>query len=92
MFWCMEMDLFSLECNEASSSEFLGVYGFSMALGSSSFNVQGCVPVLLENYHGMSCTGSCWLWGGASFQSRCEDFWVSSCLIRFSGVWSSLMF
>ena len=37
------------ECNEVSSSEFLGVYGFSMALGSSSFNVQGCVPVLLEN-------------------------------------------
>ena len=37
------------ECNEVSSSEFLGVYGFSMALGSSSFNVQGYVPVLMKN-------------------------------------------
>ena len=92
MFWCIELDLVSLECNEVSSSEFLNVYGFSMALGSSSFNVQGCVPILLENYHGMSCTGSCWLWGGASFQCRCRDFGVSSCLLKFSGVWSSLMF
>ena len=21
---------------------------------------QGCVPVLLENLHGMSCSGTCW--------------------------------
>ena len=39
--------------------EFWGVYGFSMALGSPSFNVQGWVPVLLENYCGVSCTDSC---------------------------------
>ena len=31
-----------------STVEFWGVYGFSMALGSPHFNVQGCVPVLLE--------------------------------------------
>jgi len=30
----VELDLFSLECNEVSSSEFLGVYGFGMALGT----------------------------------------------------------
>ena len=48
-----------LECNDVSSSEFWGVYGFSMALGSPSFNVQGWVPVLLENYCGVFCTGSC---------------------------------
>ena len=34
---------------EVSSSEFWGVYGFDMALDSLSFNVQGCVSVLLEN-------------------------------------------
>ena len=27
-FWWVELDLFSLECNEVSSSEFWGVYGF----------------------------------------------------------------
>ena len=49
MFWWMELDLFSLECNKMSSSEFGVVYGFGMALGSPSFNVQGCVPVLLKS-------------------------------------------
>ena len=28
---------------------FGGVYGFGMALGSLSFNAQGCGPALLEN-------------------------------------------
>jgi len=49
LFWWMELDLFFLECNEVSSNEFWGVYGFGMALGSLSFNAQGCVPALLEN-------------------------------------------
>ena len=44
-----QVDLFSLECNEVSSSELLGVYVFGMTLGSLYFNAQGCVPVLLEN-------------------------------------------
>ena len=35
-------------------SEYWCVYVFCMALGSLSFNVQGCVPVLLENYHAVS--------------------------------------
>ena len=37
VFWWVELDLFSLECNEVSSSEFWGVYGFGMALDSLSF-------------------------------------------------------
>ena len=37
--WWVELELFSLECNEVSSSEFGVVYRFGMALGSSSFNV-----------------------------------------------------
>ena len=49
VFWKVELDLFSLECNEVSSSEFWGIYGFGMTLGSLSFNAQGCVPALLEN-------------------------------------------
>ena len=31
---------------------------------------QGCVPVLLENLHGISCSGTCWPLGGAWFQCR----------------------
>ena len=49
VFWWVELNLFSLEFNEVSNSEFWGVYGFGMALGSLSFNAQGCVPAWLEN-------------------------------------------
>ena len=49
MFWLVELDLFSLECNEVSSSEFWGVYVFGVTLGSLSFNAQDCVPAFLEN-------------------------------------------
>jgi len=45
----MELDLFSLECNEVSSSVFWGVYWFGMALGSLSFNAQDYILALLEN-------------------------------------------
>ena len=34
VFWWMELDLFSLQCNEVSSGEFLGAYVFGMNLGS----------------------------------------------------------
>ena len=49
MLCWVEVNLFSLECHEISSSEFWGVYGFDMALGSLSFYVQDCVSALLEN-------------------------------------------
>ena len=49
VFWWVELDLFSLECNEVSSSEFWGVYWFGVILGSLYFNTQGYVPALLEN-------------------------------------------
>ena len=49
MFWWVELDLFSLECNEVSSSEFLSVHGFGVTLDSLYFNAQGYVPTLLEN-------------------------------------------
>ena len=40
----MELDFFSLECSEVSSSEFWGIDGFGMALGSLSFNAQAVFP------------------------------------------------
>ena len=92
VFWLVDLDLFSLECNEGSSSEFWGVYGLDMALDSLFFNAQGHVPALLENYHGMSCSGTSWLLGGAWVQYRYGGFWMSSSLLMFPGVRSSLMF
>ena len=58
VFWWMELDLVSLKDSTVSSSEFLGVSGFGMALGSLSVNVQGYFPVFLEDKHGESCTGT----------------------------------
>ena len=48
-----------------------------MALGSLYIKAQGYVPVLLENWHGMSCSGTCWTLGGAWFQCRYGGFWTS---------------
>ena len=91
VFWCVELNLFSLESNEVSSSDF-GVsivwYGFGQSIFS---DIQGYTAILL-NYHGVSCTGTCWFLGGAWFQCTCGDFWVSSCLLMFPGVRSSLIF
>ena len=49
VFWCVELDLFSLEYNEVSSNEFRGVYGFGVTFGCLCINAQGYVPALLEN-------------------------------------------
>ena len=35
---------------------------------------QGCVPVLLENLRGMSCSGTCWPLGGLGFSVGMEAF------------------
>ena len=66
----MELDFFSLERNELSSNELLDVNGFGVTLGSLYNEAQGCVPLLLENLRGMSCSGTCWLLGGVWFQCR----------------------
>ena len=63
-----------------------------MTLGSLYIEAQGYVPALLENLHGMSCSGSCWLLGGAWFQCRCGAFLMSSYQLMFPGVRSSLVF
>ena len=71
-------DLFSLECKEVSSSEFLAIYGFGVTLGSLYIETQGYVPALLENLYGISCSGTCWLLGGALFQCMYGSFLMSS--------------
>ena len=69
-FLWVELDFFSLECNEVSSNELCDVSGFGVTLSCLYIEVQGCVPELLENLRGMSCSGTCWPSGGAWFQCR----------------------
>ena len=45
-----------------------------VTLGSLYIEAPGYVPVLLENLHGMSCSGTCWPLGGAWFQCRYGGF------------------
>ena len=68
------------------------VCGFVVTLGILYIEAQGYVPALLENLHGMSCSGICWLLGGAWFQCRYGGFWMSSYRLIFPGVRSSLVF
>ena len=43
--------------------------------GSLCIEAQGCVPMLLENLLGMSCSGARWPLDGAWFQCRYGGVW-----------------
>ena len=43
-------------------------------MGSLYIGAQGCVPVLLENLHDMSCSGTCGLWEVLGFSVGMEAF------------------
>ena len=60
-------------------------------MGSLCIKAQGYVPMLLENLCGMSCSGTRWLFGGASFECRYGGFWMISYQLMFSVVRSSLV-
>ena len=47
-----------------------------MTLGSLYIEAQGYVSALLENLCGMSCSGTCWLLGGAWFRCKYGGFWM----------------
>ena len=70
VFWWVELDFFSLECNEVPSNGFGDVSGLGVTLGSLYIEAQGYFPVLLENLHDTSCSGTFWPLGGAWFQCR----------------------
>ena len=65
---------------------------FGVNLGSLYIDAQGYVPALLATLHCMSCSGTCWLLGGAWFQCRYGCLWMSSYPLMFPGVRSSLVF
>ena len=60
-------------------------------MGSLCIEAQGCVPVLLENLHGMSCSGAFWPLGVLGFSVGMEAL-MSSHRLMFPGVRSSLVF
>ena len=63
-----------------------------VTLGSLYVDAQGCVPALLENLCGMSCSGTYWLLDGGWFQCRYGGFWMVSYYLMFPVVRSSLVF
>ena len=56
---------------------------FGVTLGSLYVDAQGHVTALLENLHGMSCSGTYWLLGGGWFQYRYGAFWMISYYLMF---------
>ena len=65
---------------------------FGVNLGSLYIDAQGYVPALLATLRCMSCSGTCWLLGGAWFQCRYGGYCMSSYPLLFPGVSSSLVF
>ena len=63
-----------------------------VTLGSLYVDIQGYVPVLLENLRGMSCSGTYWLLGGGWFQCKYGGFWMVSYYLMFPVVRSFLVF
>ena len=60
-------------------------------MGSLYIEAQGCVPVLLENLHGMSCSETCWPLVVLGFSVGMEAF-DEFLSINVTGVRRSLMF
>ena len=65
---------------------------FGVTLGSLYVDAQCYVPALLENLHGMSCSGTYWLLGGGWFQCIYRGFWMISYYLMFPVVRSFLVF
>ena len=63
-----------------------------VTLGSLYVDAQGYVPALLENLHGMSCSGAYWLLGGGWFWCRYGGFCIVSYYSKFHVVRSFLVF
>ena len=65
---------------------------FGVTLGSLCVDTQGYVPALLENLHGMSCSGTYWLLGGGWFHCRYGGFWMVSYYLMLHVVRNFLVF
>ena len=63
-----------------------------VTLGSLYVDIQGYVPVLLENLRGVPCSKTYWLLGGGWFQCRYGGFWTVSYYLMFHVVRNFLVF
>ena len=63
-----------------------------VTLGSLYVDTSVCVPALLKNLFGMSCSGAYLLLGGGWFQCRNGGFWMVSYSLMFHVVRSFLVF
>ena len=52
----------------------LPICGFGVTLSCLYIEAQGCVPMLLENLRGMSCSGTCCPWVVLGFSVGMEVF------------------
>ena len=87
VFWWVELDLFSLECNEVFSNELSDVSGFGVTLGSLYIGAQGCVPGEFAWYVlPWNLLALVWCLVSVSVWRRL----MSSCLLMFLDVRSSL--
>ena len=57
-----------------SSNELRDINGFGVTLGSLYIEAQGCVPVLVEHLHGMSCSEIFGPWVVLGFSVGMEAF------------------
>ena len=64
----------------------------SVTLGTLYVDTQSYVPALLENFRGMSWSGTFWPLGGGWFQCRYGGFWTVSYYLMFRVVRIFLVF
>lgn len=84
MFWQLELYLFSLKSNEGSIMHS-GVSTDLVWLWAAVFNVQYCVPLLLDNRCGLSCTE---LAGSHVELGFCVDINILGVCLCFNIPWS----
>ena len=70
----VELDHFSMKCNELPCDVHCGVCGFGTASGSTFYNIHFCVAALLENRCVLSCTEIAGLSLGFDFHVGMETF------------------
>ena len=90
VFCQVELDHFSMNCNELSCDVHCGDCGFGRASGSTFYNIHFCVAALLENRCALSCTEIAGFSLGCHFHVDMEPFELASFLM-FIGFRSSTM-
>ena len=91
VFWCVELDFFSLECNEVSSNELGDFSGFGVTLGSLYIEAQGlflCCWRICMVCLALELLGPCVVLGFSVGMEAFDEF----LLISVAGVRSSLVF